>query len=149
MFARVSEKLGHAGGGMLVGEWSGTLNPRSLTGDPGEVGAYVRAQLELYETRCAGCFFWTYKKQHRGNKGWSFRDAVEGSVFPDWVVLRLRGMVPKDEERRTRVCNELKEKALGEGICDHMHYWSQYPGKYEHWQFGDRFIKGWGEAYIS
>ncbi|RDB15978.1 Glucan 1,3-beta-glucosidase 3 [Hypsizygus marmoreus] len=143
-FARVSEKLGRAGGGMIVGEWSGALNPRSLTGDPGEVGAYVRAQLELYEKWCAGWFFWTYKKRHRGDKGWSFRDAVEGSVFPDWVGLRLRRVVPKDEERRARVCNELKEKALG----DHTRYWSQYPGKYEHWQFGEGFAKGWGEAYM-
>jgi len=30
---------------------------------------------------------------------------------------------------------------------DHTAYWSQYPGKYEHWRFAEGFIRGWYDAY--
>ncbi|KAG6833282.1 hypothetical protein H0H87_009457 [Tephrocybe sp. NHM501043] len=114
MFARVSEKLGRAGGGIVIGEWSGGLNPGSLTGKQGEQGDYVRAQLALYEKHCAGWFFWTYKKQWVGDTGWSMRDSVGGGVFPDRVGLQRRGDIIKDEDERHRKRDEEKEQALGE-----------------------------------
>jgi len=30
---------------------------------------------------------------------------------------------------------------------EHNSYWSQFPGKYEHWRFSDGFIQGWDDAY--
>ncbi|KAJ7493284.1 glycoside hydrolase [Mycena galericulata] len=54
---------------LVVGEWSGALNPRSLTGAPDDADAkaFVAAQLQLYEAaHCAGHFFWTYKEGRRG-----------------------------------------------------------------------------------
>lgn len=113
MFARVSEKLG---GGLVVGEWSGALNPGSLRGshDPaGDQRQFVSAQLELFEKYCAGYFFWTYKKQNRGDKGWSFRDAVEGGTFPSWVGLKARRSCIGDEQSRQGRRSNLRDKALG------------------------------------
>ncbi|KAF8074494.1 glycoside hydrolase superfamily [Lyophyllum atratum] len=149
--ARASEKLGRKGGGLIVGEWSGALNPGSLTGAPEEQGAYVRAQLGLYEKFCAGWFFWTYKKQWGGDTGWSLRDAVGAGVFPDRVGLRKKGEVRKDKERRVKARDEEKEKALDADYWkteEHTRFWAQYPGKYEHWRFGDGFVKGWDAGYV-
>jgi len=92
MLSRTSEKLGAAGSGVVVGEWSAALNSGSLRGSRHEHLArrsYVRAQLDLFELYCAGSFFWTYKKERRGDQGWSFREAVESGIFPNTV-----GMVP-------------------------------------------------------
>ncbi|OBZ65555.1 Glucan 1,3-beta-glucosidase 3 [Grifola frondosa] len=90
MFGRVSRKLESAGGALVVGEWSGALNPGSLQGSGNQLKdqkAFVEAQLSLYERWCSGWFFWTYKKEQAGDKGWSFRDAVNAGVIPpgwDW-----------------------------------------------------------------
>lgn len=95
-FSSVSEKLGRVpggGSGFVVGEWSGALNPGSLhgstTGGWEETKNYIEAQLRLYDKTCAGWFFWTFKKQHPGDKGWSLRDAVGAGTFPDRVGLKL------------------------------------------------------------
>lgn len=90
---RVSQKLEACGGALIIGEWSGALNPRSLEGLDNQDHArsqFIRAQVDLYEKCCAGYFFWTYKKQEGGDKGWSFRDAVEGGVFPRDIGLRVQ-----------------------------------------------------------
>lgn len=122
-FARVSEKIGRAarGGGLVVGEWSGALNPGSLTGSPGEQRRYVEAQLGLYDTTCAGWFFWTFRKQWEGDMGWSFRDAVRGGTFPEHVGLRVLGgrhsvaqmNGEQERERRVRVRDMERDAALG------------------------------------
>lgn len=92
MFSRASEKLAASGSGLIVGEWSGALNPGSLQGTADEHqkrASYIRAQLDLFELYCAGSFFWTYKKELPGDQGWSFRDAVENGIFPE-----VMGMIP-------------------------------------------------------
>ncbi|GLB43151.1 putative glycosyl hydrolase 5 (cellulase A) family protein [Lyophyllum shimeji] len=141
---QASERLGSHMGGLIVGEWSGALNPGSLTGAPEEQKEYVQAQLQLYERSCAGWFFWTYKKQQAGDTGWSLRDAVGGGVFPEWVGMRRTREVVRDEERRAKVRDEERDEALAQ----HTQYWSQYGGKYEHWRFGEGFVKGWDAGYI-
>lgn len=117
MFARVSQKLQGAGSALVVGEWSGALNPGSLHGSGNEMDArrdYISAQLALYEEHCAGYFFWTYKKEHSGDKGWSLKDAVAGGVFPSRVGFGNRDAVlrgdPQRETRRNHACDQ----ALGE-----------------------------------
>ncbi|KAG2105815.1 glycoside hydrolase family 5 protein [Suillus discolor] len=118
MFSRVSEKLAASGSGLIVGEWSGALNPGSLRGttdEHQERASYIRAQLDLFELYCAGSFFWTYKKEWPGDQGWSFRDAVENGIFP-----------------RSR---------------QHVSYWARFPSYYEHWRFEAGFDQGWVVAY--
>ncbi|KAG5635247.1 hypothetical protein H0H81_011945 [Sphagnurus paluster] len=146
-FARAAEKLGRAGGGLVIGEWSGALNPGSLTGAPNEQADFVRAQLALYERCCSGWFFWTFKKQWGGDKGWGLRDAVGAGVFPERVGLQKWGTVldrSVDAPRRARVRDEMRDRAL----AAHTRYWSAHPGKYQHWRFGDGFIKGWEASYV-
>ncbi|KAF8196914.1 glycoside hydrolase [Mycena galopus ATCC 62051] len=144
MFARVAEMLDSAGAGLIVGEWSGALNPGSLTGSPDEIKNYVAAQLQLYETHCSGNFFWTYKKagRHR-DQGWCLRDAVDGGVFPRRVGLFALRSSDGDHERQAQKRDELKTKALDE----HTTYWLKYPGKYRHERFAEGFAMGWDDAY--
>ena len=100
LFARVAQDLEGAGGALVVGEWSAALNPGSLHGiddERAEKNAFVRAQLQLYDTHCAGWFFWAYKKEHGGDTGWSFRDAVESGVFPDDFAPYRVGLPAEDE----------------------------------------------------
>ncbi|KAJ3508976.1 hypothetical protein NLJ89_g5465 [Agrocybe chaxingu] len=143
MFLRVSEKLGRAGGGVVVGEWSGALNPGSLRGTPGEQRNFVNAQLELFDRTCAGWFFWTYKKQHPGDTGWNFRDSVEAGVFPSFVGARRGESSPPDVNQRRGARNLARDQAL----ADHTRYWAQHPGKYNHQRFVDGFCCGWGDTY--
>lgn len=115
-FARVSQKLQGAGGALVVGEWSGALNPGSLHGITNETDVrqeYVSAQLALYEEHCAGYFFWTYKKEHSGDKGWSFKDAVAAGVFPSHVGLGNRDAVLRDDPQREPRRKHACEQALG------------------------------------
>ncbi|KAH9926847.1 glycoside hydrolase superfamily [Amylocystis lapponica] len=116
MFSRVSQKLDGAGCALVVAEWSCGLNPGSLVGARDEDQArreYVQAQLRLYDRFCAGWFFWTYKKEYGGDKGWSLRDAVAAGVFPDWVGLHAKTPITDDPERQARR-EAAKNKALGE-----------------------------------
>lgn len=114
-FARVAGMLEDAGGALVVGEWSGALNPGSLQGpidEREERVRYIAAQLALFEQYCAGWFFWTYRKQYRGDQGWSFRDAVEAGVFPDRVGVYPNKNVPVDDPGR----EGRKATALGRAI---------------------------------
>lgn len=118
MFARVSQKLESIGHGLVVGEWSGALNPGSLRDAGNEDRAreeYVKAQLALYERYCAGYFFWTYKKEHGRDPGWSFRDAMDAGVFPQLVGLKPKTQTPihHDQDRDVRR-DRSRDRALGE-----------------------------------
>ena len=75
----------------VVVEWSGALNPSSLQQRGAEFEGrrvLVNAQLALFDKYCGGWFFWKYKKEHRGDPGWSWQDAVEGGIFPTSVGIK-------------------------------------------------------------
>ena len=115
-FARVAQKLEDAGSALIVGEWSGALNPNSLAGTKDDIGArkdYVRAQLALYEKYCAGYYFWSYKKEKPGDKGWCLRDAVECGVFPNRVGLEASVLPENSPEMEARK-DKAKEAAISE-----------------------------------
>lgn len=116
MLASVSEKLGRAGGGIVIGEWSGALNPGSLQQTKNAFEGkkeFVNAQLALFDKYCGGWFFWTYKKEHRGDSGWSWQDAVEGGIFPTSVGIKYRQMEADDILRRINIRDEMRDDALG------------------------------------
>ncbi|KAF7791719.1 hypothetical protein EIP86_002743 [Pleurotus ostreatoroseus] len=145
MFARVAQKLQEAGSDLIIGEWSGALNPGSLAGVGDETSArrqYVGAQLALFDKFCAGYFFWTYKKEHPGDKGWSLRDAVESGVFPTRVGMEAN-VVGDDAGREER-----KDRARDAALQAHSGYWAQYPGNYDHAKFADGFVQGWEDAWV-
>ena len=116
-FARVTDKLESAGCDLIVGEWSGALNPKSLDPLPNQDHArsqFIRAQVDLYEQYCAGNFFWTYKKQWEGDKGWSFRDTVRGGLFPNSIGLRLtRPLEHHSQDARLNAREGARSRALG------------------------------------
>ncbi|KAF8124594.1 glycoside hydrolase family 5 protein [Boletus edulis] len=145
-FARVAGILEDGGGALVVGEWSGALNPGSLQGpidEREERARYVAAQLALFEQHCAGWFFWTYKKQYRGDQGWSFRDAVEAGVFPDRVGVYLKKNAPVHDPDRVGRKAAALERATGQ----HAAYWARHPGHYEHWRLSKGYDQGWEDAY--
>ncbi|KAF9524758.1 glycoside hydrolase superfamily [Crepidotus variabilis] len=143
--SRAAESLGRAGGGIIVGEWSAALNPGSLRGTFNEQRAFVDAQLDLFERYCGGWFFWTYKKQHGGDTGWSLRDAVQGGVFPPTIGIqnRSKDLLKDSSEKRASRRAQFKDQALGA----HVQYWDQHPGSYHHDRFSEGFDIGWNEAY--
>ncbi|KAG6369179.1 glycoside hydrolase superfamily [Boletus reticuloceps] len=154
-FARVAGILEDAGGALVVGEWSGALNPGSLQGpidEREERARYVAAQLALFEQHCAGWFFWTYKKQYRGDQGWSFRDAVEAGVFPDRVGVYLKKNAPVHDPDRVGRKAAALERATAFVSQDgfggqHAAYWARHPGHYEHWRLSKGYDQGWEDAY--
>ncbi|KAK7685459.1 hypothetical protein QCA50_011322 [Cerrena zonata] len=146
---RVSQKLSaqSVGGALVIGEWSGALNPGSLQGIGNDIEArrnFVGVQLTLYEEHCAGWYFWTYKKEHPGDKGWSLTDAVSAGVFPSVVGLRCNPEHLRYDQDRPSRKQVAKDSAFGQ----HMAYWSQHPGNYEHWRFEHGFIVGWDDAWL-
>lgn len=120
-FSSISQKLSNSGGsGLVVGEWSGALNPGSLSGSTtngfNETKSYVDAQLRLYESQaCAGWFFWTYKKGHPGDSGWSLRDAVKKGTFPHYVGIRSSSGRRMDGNEAAVVDAKMKTKAIARG----------------------------------
>lgn len=103
----------------MVGEWSAAMNPGSLRGSYDEhreqQREWVEAQLALYDRVCAGWFFWTYKKQRRGDVGWSWRDAVGACVFPDFVAVRKREgfSYNRDDGKSKQALEVARKSALG------------------------------------
>lgn len=142
MLARISEQLSTAGCGIVIGEWSGALNPGSLTGQTDEQRSFVHAQLDLFERYCAGWFFWTYRKGQGRDEGWSLRDAVSGGVFPAWIGMRANRRPSNVAETFGRR-DGLKDQATNA----HSSYWQQYPGDYAPWRFAEGFALGWDDAY--
>jgi hypothetical protein len=116
MMIRVVEKLESAGGGLVVGEWSGALNPQSLLGFENQGHArsqFIKAQVDLYEQYCAGYFFWTYKKQLSGDQGWSFRQAVENGVLPTVGLKAIKPLGEYNENERAARKSIAKNHAFG------------------------------------
>ncbi|KAF9450693.1 glycoside hydrolase family 5 protein [Macrolepiota fuliginosa MF-IS2] len=150
-FSTLSEKLGGfpGGSGLVVGEWSGALNPGSLTssttGGWEETKKYIEAQLRLYDRTCAGSFFWTFKEQHPGDKGWSLCDAVGAGTFPNRIGLRLTGANEVDIDPEEVLEAKTARKAVA--AENHRNWWSQYPGQYMHWRFEAGYDSGWDSAF--
>lgn len=116
-FGRISTKLDPCASAIVVGEWSGAVNPGSLNGlsPEAETNArkeFIQAQLQLYEQYCAGWFFWTFKKAEPGDRGWSFRDAHGSGVFPDFVGMHAKKDCSGDEQQIANRRDVAKEKAL-------------------------------------
>jgi len=136
-----------AGGDIIIGEWSAALNPASLGGGPaGEQDrqrrVFVQAQLEAYEATCAGWIWWTYKKEHGWDAGWSVRDAVRAAIMPDWVGRKRDGFF-----KEIRV--EHKEHELRKAHDAHVEYWTEHGGaSNETWRFEDGFSVGWDDALM-
>ena len=80
-----------AKGNIVVGEWSASLDPTALhQGMPDaekdrQRREFVAAELELFERKAAGWWFWTYKKGDGWDAGWSAINAGTAEILPPWV----------------------------------------------------------------
>jgi len=165
-FSRVAAKLEDAGGALIVGEWSGGLNPGSLCGainEHHERTKFIQAQLDLFERHCAGWFFWTYKKERSGDLGWSFRDICGAGLFPGRVGLFPVKPVPRRDSKEWAARKAIGHEHAAGMLCisfyglsvlltikfegRHRSYWTRYPGHYEHWRFDKGYNQGWEDAY--
>ncbi|TFK19269.1 cytoplasmic protein [Coprinopsis marcescibilis] len=147
-FERIAERLGRSGGGVIVGEWSGGLNPGSLRGVPNERRDFVHAQLELYERTCGGWYFWTYKKEYPGDLGWSFTEMVEKGIFPSIVgLVRKRSPSDVDSQREGERRQAALDQARNAAYDAHREYWGRQPGNYDHQLFATGFEEGWKTNY--
>ncbi|TIB78047.1 glycoside hydrolase [Wallemia mellicola] len=130
---------------LIIGEWSAGLNPRSMLGGNHDEqrAIWARAQLELYEKTAAGWFWWTLRKEHGGDSGWDFKEAIRTNTLPHWLGgkqgLPAEGLATLEE--RDAKCDE----ATGQ----HAGYWEtqNIPAR-EHWRFVDGFKQGWDDAVM-
>lgn len=128
---------------LIIGEWSGGLNPRSTHGHNHHemMAMWTKAQLELYEKTAAGWFFWTLRKEHGGDPGWDFKEAVRKHTLPEWMGGK-RGL---PEEGKATL--EERDTKAQETTYRHAQFWEQQnlPTR-EHWRFEEGFKKGWDDA---
>ncbi|TIA91542.1 hypothetical protein E3P81_01959 [Wallemia ichthyophaga] len=148
-YAEYLEFLGEAQrkarGSLIVGEWSGGLNPGSTAGHDHHdmIAMWIGEQLALYERTTAGWFFWTLRKEHGGDTGWDFKEAVNTHAFPQWAGGR-RGL-PEEGRASLEERDELGQHA----VHTHAQYWaSQGLPVAEHWRFEDGFRIGWDDAVM-
>lgn len=142
-FSGVSRK---AHGSIIIGEWSGALNPRSfeLSQIQSKLEArtlWTKAEWHAFERHTAGYYYWTLKKEGGPDPGWCFYTAVEkGSLPPS--LNPLQGRTPSPQQLQGPVEQEFKAAYDG-----HVNYWKGQGGKYEHWRFEQGFRLGTTDAF--
>ncbi|WFD03093.1 hypothetical protein MOBT1_001782 [Malassezia obtusa] len=128
-----------AHGSLIIGEWSGALNPHSfqLSKIQSKLEArtlWSQSQWRAFERFTAGYYYWTLKKEGGPDPGWCFYTAVEkGSMPPS--LNPLQGRQPNMQQIQGILQQELKNNYEG-----HCRYWDgQGGGKYEHWRYEQGF----------
>ncbi|CDZ96181.1 Glycoside hydrolase, superfamily [Phaffia rhodozyma] len=138
------QKSESGGGRVIVGEWSGALNPGSLNGSQGgEQDAkrrnFVRAQLEVFEGKTSGYFFWTYRKQDGWDAGWSFKDACRAEIIPVFLGPKHKGNV--------QISPDLLSQRRQFATNAHSQYWDKAVRRpMEHDRFQSGYTTGWEDA---
>ena len=137
-------------GSLIIGEWSGALNPHSFEKSSIKSKLEARtlwsqAQWRAFEAHTAGYFYWTLKKEGGPDPGWCLYTAIEkGSMPPSLNPLFARGGQYPDPQRMARHVDE----ALGPYMHAHVSYWDQHNGHFEHWRFEAGFRAAWNDACV-
>jgi hypothetical protein len=128
---------------IIIGEWSGALNPGSFQGCNGKLEArkqWSLAQWRAFEKLTAGYYYWTLKKEGGPDPGWCLYTAIEKGSMPP-------SLNPLDD---THVdLNLLKiegEKCREQGYMKHVKYWDNKGGHFDHEQYNAGFKVGWFDA---
>ena len=133
----------HAQGAIIIGEWSGALNPGSLRGCANHLDAlksWSHAQWHAFESYTAGYYYWTLKKEGGPDPGWCFYTAVEKGTMPPSLNPLDGGHVDFNALHQQGV--ELAQRCLQE----HTKYWDSKGGNYDHEQYKHGFEMGWKDA---
>ncbi|WFC99587.1 hypothetical protein MYAM1_002332 [Malassezia yamatoensis] len=136
-----------AHGSLIIGEWSGALNPRSfeLSKIQSKLEArtlWSKAQWRAFERYTAGYYYWTLKKEGGADPGWCFYTAVEKGSMPS-SLNPLQGRQPNLQQVHSTIQQQQSNAYQG-----HCKYWDQQKsgGKYEHWRFEQGFQLGANDA---
>lgn len=127
---------GGRGVDFMVGEYSCVVDGKSWEkSDNGKrselVEEYGAKQLRLFEQRAgAGLYFWTFKFEAQGGE-WDFREMAGRAVRP-----------PKVQEPLLDKLEEL----LKTNFDQHVHYWDERGGKYEHARYEAGFRAAWADG---
>ncbi|WFD31638.1 hypothetical protein MSPP1_002677 [Malassezia sp. CBS 17886] len=134
-----------AKGSIIVGEWSGALNPHSfqLSSIQSKLEArkqYTHAEWRAFEKYTAGYFFWTLKKEGGPDPGWCLFTAIEkGSMPPSLDPLQAAGHRPPS----LNDLNAYLQRVMPVAVRNHTQYWENTGGSYEPWRFQDGFSQAW------
>ncbi|PKI83942.1 hypothetical protein MVES1_002022 [Malassezia vespertilionis] len=137
-----------ANGSIIVGEWSGALNPNSfqLSQIQSKLQArtmWSQAQWRAFERYTAGYFYWTLKKEGGPDPGWCFYTAVEkGSMPPNLnPVIARGGRMPSANQMQGQL-----EDALEHHKQAHAQYWDAHGAQGDHATFAEGFRSAWFDA---
>ncbi|WVQ64857.1 uncharacterized protein L199_003026 [Kwoniella botswanensis] len=132
-----------AKGNIIIGEWSASLDPHSFppnipdTEKDAHRREFVKAQLELFEEKTAGYWFWTYKKQDGWDAGWSAKDAARAEILPQWIGgKRFKGDPPVG----------VKDSEMKSAYDAHTSYWASHGGSPDPTVFAPGFSQGWDDS---
>ncbi|WFD33249.1 hypothetical protein MCUN1_000062 [Malassezia cuniculi] len=132
-------------GSIIIGEWSGALNPNSFQKSQIQSKLQARtmfsqAEWKAFERITAGYYYWTLKKEGGPDPGWCLYTAIEkGSMPPSLDPLQSRRPNPD------ALAGQL-DNALGPRLQGHVDHWSKQGGEHEHWRFEEGFRLAWSDA---
>lgn len=133
----------NAKGSIIIGEWSGALNPGSFHNCGSKLEArkaWSFAQWRAFETYTAGYYYWTLKKEGGPDPGWCLYTAMEKGSMPPSLNILDGGHV--DIGALESQGDQLAERCFKE----HAKYWDSKGEQFEHDQYKHGFETGWRDA---
>lgn len=145
----LAKMSGKCDGSIVIGEWSGALNPGSFKNSQIQSHRegqklFAQAQWRAFEEYTGGYYFWTLKKEGGPDPGWCMYTAVEKGVLPPSLVPLIAAgrRYPDPRQMAGQVDAALRPRMDG-----HVNFWSQQKGgPFEHWRFEDGFRQAWTDA---
>ncbi|WFD23848.1 hypothetical protein MEQU1_002542 [Malassezia equina] len=133
-----------AGGNLIIGEWSGALNPGSLhnCSNKGEAKkAWGMSQWIAFEQFTSGYFYWTLKKEGGPDPGWCFYTAVEKGIMPQSINPLQSG-----RHRSPQELQQACDQAMDPLYKDHCNYWNSKNAKGDHQSYVQGFRTAWTDS---
>ena len=142
---KLANQSAKCNGSIIIGEWSGALNPNSFSKSQIQSKLQARtlfphAEWKAFERITGGYYYWTLKKEGGADPGWCLYTAIEKGSMP-------KSLDPLHSHRPNAdaLAGQL-DSALAPCMQGHVQYWSSQGGKYEHWRFEDGFRLAWSDA---
>ncbi|KAI9727447.1 MAG: Glucan 1,3-beta-glucosidase 3 [Cirrosporium novae-zelandiae] len=160
IIARIPSELGELDGkdgsvvdrgacAVLIGEYSCVLDTQTWNRVPSEQRSaltqqFGHAQSARWQTRSAGCTFWTYRMDWMDGDDWGFKQQSQLGNLPPPSSLLL----PFDEVRsRVTYAENNRHQLMTVAVQQHEGYWnSTSPDtRFEHW----RYAAGWNVGFAD
>ncbi|KAI5954283.1 EXG3 [Candida jiufengensis] len=124
----------------IIGEWSCVLDQQTWDKTKGNrdelVVKYGQTQLQIFDQRSSGSYFWTFKFQSGNGGEWDFK------------TMTNKGALKPPPKPQNPPSNDQLNQALDNAYNNHVNYWKQQDpnGKYEPELFKDGFSIAWKDA---